>query len=231
VTTASGIHEVPISEHIIAMILHFSRGFNVAVRNQPLHKWERYTPDEVNAATVCVVGYGPIARRAARLCKALGMGVVVVRASLTEQQEGDQDVERFFPLRDLNSALGQADYVVIAAPRTPQSEKMIGAEQLAAMKESAVLVNISRGALVDEAALVQALQENRIRGAGLDVFEQEPLPESSLLWDMPNVLVTPHNSGANPHYNLRLTELFRDNLARYLTGQPLRNLVVPERGY
>ena len=167
------------------------------------------------------------------LCKALGMKAVVVRASLNEQQPGSdaEAVERLYPLSHLNEALAQADYVVIAAPRTPHSEGMIGREQLAAMKPSAVLINISRGALVDEAALIQALQEGRLAGAGLDVFVQEPLPESSLLWTMPNVLITPHVSGSNPHYHERATQLFCDNLARYLQGQPLRNLVNAERGY
>jgi phosphoglycerate dehydrogenase-like enzyme len=230
-TTASGVHEVPISEHIVAMILHFSRGFSVAVRNQPSHKWERYRPTEVSGATVCILGFGPIGRRAATLCKALGMKVAVVRASLSEQSPGDGTVKRFYPTGDLNVALAEADYVVVAAPRTVKSEKMIGREQFAAMKLNAVLVNISRGALVDEAVLVEALQEGKIRGAGLDVFEQEPLPESSPLWDMPNVLITPHNAGANPYYNRRVTELFCDNLARYLRGEPLRNRVEVERGY
>jgi phosphoglycerate dehydrogenase-like enzyme len=230
-TTASGLHAVPISEHIVAMILYFSRRFNMAVHNQPLHKWERYRLSEVDGATVCLVGYGPIGRRAARLCKALGMRVTSVRASLTEQQLGDDVVDRFYPLSELNVALAEAGYIVIAAPRTPQSEKMFGREQFAAIKPDAVLVNISRGALVDQAALVEALREGKLGGAGLDVFEQEPLPESSPLWDFPNVLITPHNSGATPHYNSRLTEIFRDNLARYLAGQPLKNLVESERGY
>jgi phosphoglycerate dehydrogenase-like enzyme len=230
-TTASGVHEVPISEHIVAMILHFSRAFNVAARNQPLHKWERYRPTEANDATVCILGYGPIGRRAARLCKGLGMKVSVVRASLGEQAAGDEVVERFYPVRQLNDALAGADYVVVAAPRTARSEKMVGKEQFEVMKDEAVLINISRGALVDEAAVVEALREEKIRGAGLDVFEEEPLPESSPLWDMPNVLITPHNAGANPYYNRRVTELFCDNLGLYLAGKPLRNMVEVERGY
>ena len=230
-TTASGIHEVPISEHILAMILHFSRGFDKAVRNQPLHKWERYILKEAEGATVCIIGYGPIGRRAARLCNAMGMRVISVRASLSEQQPGDGVVQHFYPVHDLNTALADADYVVVAAPRTPQSEKMIGREQFAAMKPNAVLINISRGALVDEAALVEALHEGKLGGAGLDVFEQEPLSESSPLWDFANVLITPHNSGASPNYDRRLTELFCDNLARYLASQPLRNVVVAARGY
>jgi phosphoglycerate dehydrogenase-like enzyme len=108
---------------------------------------------------------------------------------------------------------------------------MMGREQLAAMKESAVLVNISRGALVDEPALIEALREGEIAGAALDVFAQEPLPESSPLWEMPNVLITPHVSGSNPNYDRRVTDLFCDNLRRYLRGEMLRNLVIRERGY
>jgi D-2-hydroxyacid dehydrogenase (NADP+) len=230
-TTSSGIHEIPISEHIVASILYFSRGFYRAVRNQPLHKWERFTADEACAHNVCFIGYGPIARRAATLCKALGMRCVAVRASLLEQQPGFEAVDRFYPLSDLNEAIAGADYVVVAAPHTPTSEKMIGREQLAVMKPGAVLVNISRGALVDETALTEALQEGEIAGAALDVFVQEPLPVESALWDLPNVLITPHNAGSNPSYDERVVELFRENLGRYLNGETLRNLVVKERGY
>jgi phosphoglycerate dehydrogenase-like enzyme len=230
-TTASGVHEIPITEHIVAMIHHFARGFHRAVRNQALGKWERFRADEALGKTVCMVGYGPIARRAATLCKALGMRVVAVRASIAEQQPGFEATERFYPPAELNDVLAESDYVVVAAPRTPLTEKMIGREQLEAMKATAVLINISRGALVDEAALIEALQEGKIAGAGLDVFEQEPLPESSPLWQMPNVLITPHVSGSNPHYDRRVTDLFLDNLTRYLRGEPLRNQVDLERGY
>jgi phosphoglycerate dehydrogenase-like enzyme len=145
-TTASGVHSIPISEHILAMILHFSRGFNKAVRNQPLHKWERNWISEAAGSTVCIIGYGAIGRRAAQLCHSLEMKVISVRASLSKQQEGDGVAERFYPVSDLDNALAQADYVVVAAPRTPKSEKMIGREQFAVMKQNAVLINISRGA-------------------------------------------------------------------------------------
>ena len=230
-TTASGVHETPISEHIVAMILHFARGFNVATRNQAQRKWDRYRADEAEGKTVCMVGYGPIARRAARVCQALGMKVLSVRASIAEQQPGFEAVERFYPPAELNNVLAVSDYVVVAAPRTAQTERMIGKGQFDAIKEGAVLVNISRGALVDQAALVEALAEGRLKGAALDVFEVEPLPEESPLWGMPNVLITPHISGSNPHYDRRVTDLFCDNLARYLSSEPLRNLVDPQRGY
>ena len=230
-TTASGVHEVPISEHIVASILHFSRGYNTASRNQAAHNWERYQADEVQGKMVCFIGYGPIARRAATLCLALGMRVTSVRASIAEQQPGFEAVERFYPPADLNQVLAEADYVVLAAPRTHQTENIIGAAQLESMKETAILVNISRGALVDEPALIEALREGKIKGAALDVFSEEPLPESSPLWDMPNVLVTPHIAGSNPHYDERVTDLFIDNLRLYMANQPLRNLVDKNRGY
>jgi phosphoglycerate dehydrogenase-like enzyme len=233
VTTASGIHEIPISEHILAMILHFSRGFDRAVRNQQVRKWERFTLGEAYSKTVCFIGYGPIARRAATLCRALGMRVLAVRASLSELETGmtKGPVEQFYPSGHLNDALAESDFVVIAAPRTPRSEGMIGKAQLAAMKPTAILINISRGALVDEPELIEALQSGRLAGAGLDVFAQEPLPADSPLWSMSNVLITPHVSGSNPHSHHRATELFRDNLALFLQGQPLHNIVNVERGY
>src|SRR5687768_3975954 len=230
-TTASGVHEVPISEHIVAMLLHFARGFPKAVRNQAQGKWERYRAEEASGKVACLVGYGPIARRTAAILKTIGMRVLAVRASIAEQQPGFEAVERFYPPEELNAILSQSDYVIIAAPRTPRTEGMIGREQLRAMKSTAVLINISRGALVDETALIDALQEGTIGGAALDVFSQEPLPESSALWGMPNVLITPHVSGSNPHYDRRVTDLFIDNLKRYLAGEPLRNKVDMERGY
>lgn len=231
VTTASGIHEVPISEHILGMMLYFSRGFDKSVINQREHRWDRHRGGELYERTVCFIGYGPIARRAALLCKALGMRVLCVRPSATGQGPGEGPVDRFYPTSDLNDALAASDYLVVAAPRTPQTEGMISKEQFGSMKDGAVLVNISRGALVDEDALIEALRGGKLRGAGLDVFVHEPLPESSPLWAIPNVLITPHMSGSNPHYNRRATELFCDNLASYLAGRPLRNLVDLERGY
>lgn len=230
-TTASGVHEIPISEHIVAVILYFSRRLSIAARNQPLRKWERYKGEEMAGKTACLVGYGPIARRTARLLAALGMTVVCVRASIAEQQPGFESVERFYPPEELNEVLSQSDFVVLAAPRTPRTEGMIGPAQLAAMKKGAVLVNISRGALIDEQTLIMALQTESIGGAALDVFEKEPLPETSPLWDMPNVLVTPHVSGSSPYYMSRAVDIFCNNLARYLRNEPLKNLVDRERGY
>lgn len=230
-TTSSGVHEVPISEHIIAMLLHFARKFPVAVRNQPSHTWQRYQANEAHGKTACFIGYGPIARRAAMLCKALGMNVLVVRASINKEQAGSEYADRYYPGSMLNHALAQSDYIIVAAPRTAATEGIVGRAQFAAMKEGAVVINISRGALVDEDAMIEALQNGRLAGAGLDVFREEPLPESSPLWDLPNVLITPHVSGSSPYYYERATAIFADNLSRYIKGEPLRNRVIRERGY
>jgi phosphoglycerate dehydrogenase-like enzyme len=230
-TTSSGVHEIPIAEHILGMLLHFARGFDRALQSQRSHEWKRFTPVESFGKTVLFIGYGAIARRAALLCKSLGMHVLAVRPSISALEPGDGVAERFYPLAMLNDALAESECVVVAAPHTPRSEKMIGREQFGAMKPETIFVNISRGAVVDEPALVDALREGRLRGAGLDVFVEEPLPEDSPLWDMPNVLITPHISGRNPDYSRRATEIFCDNLARFLDGRPLRNLVDWERGY
>jgi phosphoglycerate dehydrogenase-like enzyme len=229
VTTASGIHAIPISEHVIGFILAFSRGLVGAMRAQAEARWDRYQPDEAAGKTLGIVGYGPIGRRTAELAHALGMRVIVMRQSA--HPEPDPHVERFYTPTGLPELLAASDFVLLAAPLTDHTRGLINAQTLAAMRPNAVLINIARGGLVDEPALIQALQDGRIRGAALDVFAQEPLPASSPLWAMPNVLITPHLAGANPHYNQRATELFCDNLRRFLAGAPLRNRVDPQRGY
>jgi phosphoglycerate dehydrogenase-like enzyme len=229
VTTASGIHAIPISEQVIGYILAFSRGFLRAWRAQREARWDRYTPEEAAGKTLGIVGYGPIGQRTAALAQALGMRVVVLRH--TPQAHAEPPIERFYTPDQLHDMLGVSDFVLLAAPFTPQTRGMIDAAALAAMRPTAVLMNISRGGLVDEPALIAALQGGKIAGAALDVFAQEPLPPESPLWAMQNVFITPHLAGANPSYNRRATELFCDNLRRYIAGEPLRNLVHPDRGY
>ncbi|HUS16186.1 MAG TPA: D-2-hydroxyacid dehydrogenase [Chloroflexia bacterium] len=229
VTTASGIHAVPISEHVIAGILAFARGFVGAMHAQREARWDRYAPDEAAGKTLGIIGYGPIGRRTARLAAALDMHVQVLRN--TPQPAPEPPVERFYRPDELHELLAASDYVLLAAPNTPATHHLIDAAALAAMRPGAVLINIARGGLVDEPALIAALQGGQIKGAALDVFAQEPLPADSPLWGMPNVLITPHLAGANPHYNRRATELFCENLRRYLAGAPLQNLVDPARGY
>jgi phosphoglycerate dehydrogenase-like enzyme len=231
VTTASGIHAVPISEYVIGAMLAFGKGFPRALRSQAEGRWNPYLPEELEGKTVGILGIGAIGSRVADIAHALGMRVLALRRSVSARQKGDGRVAEFLPPSDLPYLLGESDYVVVAVPLTEESRRMIGEAELRSMKPTAVLVNIARGAVIDEAALIRALKEGWIAGAALDVFEQVPLPAESELWKLPNVLITPHISGGTPRYMDRAVDLFCDNLRRYLAGQPLRNVVDPARGY
>ena len=228
VTNAAGVYAIPIAEHVLGMMLAMARGLPDLTLRQARREWKGFRGEELHGATVLVVGLGGIGREVARRCRPFGMGVIATR---TQPYNSDADADRVFAASDLTAVLPQADWVVLCAPATPTSEQLIGAEQLAAMKPSARLVNIARGALVDENALIAALREGRIAGAALDVFEDEPLPEASPLWDMPNVFISPHTSGSSPRGLERTLDLFTDNLRRYLSGAPLQNVVDKHRGY
>ncbi|HWQ28882.1 MAG TPA: D-2-hydroxyacid dehydrogenase, partial [Dehalococcoidia bacterium] len=165
----------------------------------------------------------------ARLASAFGMRVLGMRRSATRREEREKVT--VLPPGDLPFLLAESDYAVLAVPLTPETTKLIGPAQLASMKPGAILINVARGEVVDEAALVRALQEGPIGGAALDVFEREPLPPDSPLWGMPNVLVSPHVSGSSAHYDDLAADIFADNLRRYLAGEPLRNRVDPVLGY
>ncbi|MEX2536052.1 MAG: D-2-hydroxyacid dehydrogenase [Trueperaceae bacterium] len=230
-TNASGVHSIPISEHILAFMFAFARALPRAVRDQVEKNWN--APDgsgvfELADKTMLLIGVGEIGARTARLASALGMRVVGVRHDPSKGAEG---VSEMHGTDHLPKLLPHADFVVLTVPLTRETQGMIGEAELHAMKESAYLVNIGRGGTVDEVALVAALQEGWIAGAGLDVFEEEPLPVDSRLWAMENVIVTSHYSGSTPHYDERAFEILLDNLERYQAGEPLRNVVDKRRGY
>jgi len=235
VTTASGIHAVPISEYVIGAMLAFAKGLPRAFRAQEERAWRPFWPEELEAKTVGVLGMGAIGARVVELSRALGMRVLAMRRSverrMTGAEAGNAAVDEMLPPSELTYLLGESDYVVVALPLTPESRELIGEAELRAMKPNAVIVNIGRGAIIDEAALVRALKEGWIAGAALDVFQQEPLSGESELWGLDNVIVTPHISGGTPRYMERAVELFCDNLRRYLAEETLRNVVDPARGY
>lgn len=235
ITTASGIHAVPISEYVIGAMIAFAKGFPRAWRAQASRAWQPYWPDELEGRTVGIIGMGAIGTRVARLAHELGMRVLGLRRSAsrraTGREVGAPFLDELLPPADLLHLLAESDYVVLSVPLTPDSRGLIGEPELRAMRPRAVIINIARGAVVDERALVRALKEGWIAGAALDVFEIEPLPAESELWGLENVLVTPHISGGTPRYMERAVDLFCDNLRRYLAGQPLRNVVDPSRGY
>jgi phosphoglycerate dehydrogenase-like enzyme len=235
VTTASGIHATPISEFVIGAMLAFAKGLPKAFRAQQERAWRPFWPDELEDKTVGVLGVGAIGARVVKLAKALDMRVLALRRSVDRRLSGDQagmpGVDEMLPPEDLPYILAESDYVVIALPLTPDSRDLIGESQLRSMKSNAVIVNIGRGAIIDEGALVRALKEGWIAGAALDVFHQEPLSPESELWGLENVILTPHISGGTPRYMERAVGLFCENLRRYLAGEELRNVVDPTRGY
>ncbi|MFQ6019837.1 MAG: D-2-hydroxyacid dehydrogenase [Dehalococcoidia bacterium] len=230
-TTASGVHAITMGEFVLGLILSFAKGLHGAVRQQRERSWRPYLADELYGKTVGIIGLGAIGGQIARLAKALGMRVLATRRSTGGRRQGAGDVDELLPPSSLSYLLAESDYVVIAAPLTAETRHMVGEMELRAMKRSAVIINVSRGAIVDEAALVRALKEGRVAGAALDVFEVEPLPPQSELWAMDNVVITPHVAGGTPLYMERAVDLFCDNLRRYLSGEPLRNLVDVARGY
>jgi phosphoglycerate dehydrogenase-like enzyme len=235
VTTASGIHAVPISEYVIGAMLAFAKGLPRAFRAQQERVWRPFWPDELEAKTVGVLGVGAIGARVVELSKALEMRVLAMRRSvqrrMTGEEAGNLAVDEMLPPSELAYLLGESDYVVVALPLTPESRGLLGEAELRAMKPNAVIVNIGRGAIIEEQALVRALKEGWIAGAALDVFQQEPLSGESELWGLDNVIVTPHISGGTPRYMERAVGLFCDNLRRYLADEPLQNVVDPARGY
>jgi D-2-hydroxyacid dehydrogenase (NADP+) len=233
--TASGIHAVPIGEYVMGAMLAFAKGLPGATRAQAERIWRPYLAEELYGKTVGILGLGAIGGYVAKLAKADGMRVLAIRRSVRRRAVGQKaavaDVDELLPPSDLPYLLSQADYLVIAVPLTAESRGLIGERELRTMRPTARLINVSRGAVVDEAALVRALKEEWIAGAALDVFQEEPLAPDSELWGMDNVILTPHISGGTPVYMERAVALFCDNLRRYLAGEPLRNAVDLKRGY
>jgi len=236
VTTATGIHSTTISEYVFGSMLLFNRNWPEMVRLQDRHLWPRSAGwynlggRELVDQTLAIIGLGNIGRRIAQLGHAFGMKVIATRRSIGDAEQ-DPDVDQLYPMHRLHDLLRLGDYIVLAVPLTAETEKLIGEAELRVMQPHTYLVNVARGRVIDEAALIRALQEHWIAGAGLDVTEQEPLPADSSLYSMPNVIVTPHISGLSVQYDQRLTTLFADNLRRYRAGQPLHNQYDPHRGY
>jgi phosphoglycerate dehydrogenase-like enzyme len=226
-TTASGVHAAPLAEFCLMSILNHYRGLTHLQACQHRHHWERLATTDLRGKTVGIIGLGKIGAEVARLCAAFGMTVVGVKNT----QSAVDYVDQVHAPDELPTLLPQMDVVIMIVPHTPTSEKMVGAPEFAAMKDGAFFINIGRGSTVDEAALIAALQRGKLGGAALDVFEEEPLPATSPLWDMANVLVSPHSASTSDRENARITELFCDNLRRYLDGQPLRNVLDVERLY
>lgn len=234
-TNAAGVHSTGIPEHCLALMLALARNLHGAQRLKGERRWDRVEVIvsgggicTLDGAALAVIGAGAIGQGIVRRAHALGMRVRVLRRRPEQAVEG---AEAVVPPADLHALLAWADFVVLAAPLTPETRGLIDAEALRAMKSSAFLVNVGRGELVDDAALVTALERHAIAGAGLDVFRVEPLPPESPYWTLPNVIVTPHVSGYLPDFFARALGIFVDNLARWIDRRPLCNVVDKRLGY
>jgi phosphoglycerate dehydrogenase-like enzyme len=238
VTSLAGISPRPMGEYVLAMVLGFAHRLPRAAQARgarawptSAERWARYGPAHVPGSRMVIVGYGRLGRGIARAAQAFGIAVTGVRRGGPRAYEEEVPGADVVTVADLDAALATADWVVVCVPGTPETRGLIDARRLAAVKPGAHLIDVSRGGVVQEAALRAALDDGRLAGAALDVFEQEPLPPDSPLWDDPRIVLTPHISGLASDYADRVRELFKDNLARYVAGEPLRNVIDRELGY
>jgi phosphoglycerate dehydrogenase-like enzyme len=234
-TNAAGLHSVSIPEHVLALMVALARNLHESGRLQARAQWDRFGAiafaggiRELSGSNLAILGAGAIGQATVKLARALGMRVRVLRRRADRPVDG---AEAVVGPDDKLALLAWADFVVLATPFTAETECMIDGAALNAMKRSAFLINIARGEVVDDDALLDALRSGAIAGAGLDTFRAEPLPASSPYWAQPNVIVTPHVSGYTARYFERTLELFRDNLRRFVRGEPLRNVVDKHLGY
>ena len=235
VTNARGLHADAMAEHALAMMLAFARKLHHARDAQRAHEWTQETMwdqspgiGSLAGATLGLVGLGAIGGAIAARARALGMRVIAVRRRPAADASPAHEQ---WPVSRLRELLPRVDWLVLVAPLTPETAGLIGREELSLLRPGARLMNLGRGALVDEPALIEALATRKLAGAALDVFAEEPLPATSALWDMPEVILTPHTSGLAPRYWERAMEQFTANLRRYVAGEPLLNLVDKKAGY
>lgn len=227
-TNGAGVHAIPISEFVLAFMLHHAKNLRKLQTLQDEHTWVRgISLEELADANLLILGTGNIGKAIASRAKAFGVTVWGSR----RHPEPLPNFDKIVGVEEWRSLLPAADYVVIATPLTPETKDLIDEAALRSMRQSAYLINIARGAIVDEAALITALREGWIAGAGLDTVATEPLPPESPLWSLPNAFITPHCSALSPRLRERITQLFIDNLKRYQTGQPLQNVVDKQAGY
>ena len=227
-TNARHIFDDALAEYTIALMLALSKDLQTTFRHQLEHRWISRLSDTLSGKNVVLVGVGPIARRTAQLAKALGMSVRGIGRSA---RDGDPDFGDITGPDGVPALFAGADYVVLILPSTPETAGMIDAKALSALKPTARLVNVGRGVTLDQEALVAALREGRLAGAALDVMTPEPLPEDSPLWDLPNVIISPHMSGDRPDWQEDIARLFLTNLDRFQRGDPLLNVIDKQLGY
>ena len=219
ITTARGVHAGPLAEFVFLILLAHVRRLERLAEQQRRHLWERFCGEELEGRTLAIAGAGQVGRRVAAVGRSFGMRVVALASPGSSRSEAELGVDALYPNDALHAMLAETDALVLSVPHTPETDKLIDAPALGALKPGAVLVNIARGGAVDEPALLEALRDGRIALAGLDVFADEPLPADSPFWDMPNVIVSPHSSANAASENRKIADIFRHNLRCYLDGR------------
>lgn len=234
VTTASGVHPKPIAEHVFGLILAWTRRINIAIRGKMEKKWNKDEIkgcDELTGKILGIIGYGKIGQEIGRIAKCFGMKVVGVKRDVSKREDLNFYPDELLSIEKIDNVLKEADIIVISLPLTPETLDLIGERELKMMKKEAILVNIGRGRTIKEEALIKALKEKWIQCALLDVFYDEPLPSDSPLWDLENVIITPHIAGMTPYYDERLIEIFLHNLKSYPDKNKMINVVNKVLGY
>ncbi len=233
VTNSSGVHPIPIAEHVFCFMLMFTRQIYKSYKIQILRKeWYRnfgfLNVSELNGKTIAIIGFGRIGKEIARLAKCFNMKVLAV---VRTKNKKEYPRDKLFKTTNIDQALKDSDFIINCLPQTNETFRLFDLTKFRLMKPSSYFINIGRGGTVNEKDLVRALKEKLITGAGLDVFEDEPLPKKSPLWSMDNVIITPHYAGWTPYYMDRVTKIFIQNLKAYLKGQKMPNLINKQRGY
>lgn len=246
-STISGASATQMAEYVVSMMLALGHRHTLLMEHQkrsewPSGRWEKFKSVELRDSTVGIVGYGSIGRQVARLLQPFGAIILATKRDAQHPEDrgyvpkdqGDPSGNlfyRLYPFQALGSMLRECDFIVVTVPKTPETVNLIGANEFSAIKPSAYLVDVSRGGVVDHEVLIEALEQKKIAGAALDVFPQEPLAPESPLWQLPNVIISPHIAGFSAHYDQRAVELFKRNLHNYLTHLPLYNRINLETGY
>ena len=230
-TNGRGVFSASLGEFALGAILYFAKDFRRMIRNQMAGRWEQFDVHEISGQTVGIVGYGDIGRAAATRARAMGMRILALKRHGAPVYNVDPLVDRVYYPEQLCEMIALCDYIVVATPLTAETRSMIGEKEFAAMKPEAVVINVGRGPVIDEPAMLRALKDGRIKGAGLDVFTEEPLPEGHPFYKMENVLLSPHCADHTMDWLDQAMRFFIENFRRYSQGEPLRNVVNKKLGY
>lgn len=229
-TNGRGVFRWPLADWTVAMMLHFAFDIPRVIRQQREQVWEPFTSPGIEGKTLGIIGYGGIGSAAAERAKPFGVKILALRRRV-ELSQKDPLVDAFYSPAQINELMAASDYVLVSTPFTKETEGLVGAAQIAAMKPSAVLINVGRGQVIDEAALIDALESGAIRGAALDVVQQEPLPAPHRFYSLPNVVLSPHTADHVEGFLIPATECFVENFERFRKGEPLQNVVDKRAGY